>query len=113
MAAGSRRRSISCDSWAASMAAPTARTSSALGLVAEMTSSGVALSCTGAPCYYAGGWQVRPIQGDANWWHGGSLPGTTSIRVRSYHNFSWAAVFGSKVTPDDARRPGAARDDRE
>jgi N-acyl-D-amino-acid deacylase len=64
------------------------------GLVAEMTSNGAGL-CGGA-CYYAGGWLVRPIQGDATWSHGGSLPGTTSILVRSYHNFSWAAVFNAR-----------------
>jgi N-acyl-D-amino-acid deacylase len=63
-------------------------------LVAEMTGNGPAL-CTGA-CYYAGGWLVRPTQGDANWWHGGSLPGTTSILVRSYHNFSWVALFNAR-----------------
>ena len=63
-------------------------------LVTEMTSNGAAL-CGGA-CQYAGGWLVRPTQGDANWWHGGSLPGTTSILVRSYHNFSWVALFNAR-----------------
>src|SRR5687768_12238449 len=66
------------------------------GLVAEMTSNGTAL-CAGA-CYYAGGWLVRPTQGEATWWHGGSLPGTTSILVRSYHNFSWVALFNARAT---------------
>jgi hypothetical protein len=65
------------------------------GLVAAMTSSGPAI-CAGGACYYAGGWLVRPTQGDANWWHGGSLPGTTSILVRSYHNFSWVALFNAR-----------------
>jgi N-acyl-D-amino-acid deacylase len=65
-------------------------------LVAEMTSNGAGL-CGGA-CYYAGGWLVRPTQGDATWWHGGSLPGTTSTLVRSYHNFSWVAVFNARST---------------
>jgi N-acyl-D-amino-acid deacylase len=64
------------------------------GLVAEMTSNGAGL-CGGA-CYYAGGWLVRPTQGDATWSHGGSLPGTTSILVRSYHNFSWVAQFNAR-----------------
>jgi hypothetical protein len=35
-------------------------------------------------------------QGDATWSHGGSLPGTTSILVRSYHDFSWVAVFNAR-----------------
>jgi len=64
-------------------------------LVTEMTSNGATL-CGGA-CYYAGGWLVRPTQGDANWWHGGSLPGTTSILVRSYHNFTWVALFNARA----------------
>lgn len=65
------------------------------GLVAEMTSNGAPVCGDGA-CYYAGGWLVRPTQGDANWWHGGSLPGTTSLLVRSYHNFSWVALFNAR-----------------
>jgi N-acyl-D-amino-acid deacylase len=64
-------------------------------LVAEMTSNGVPV-CEGGACYYAAGWMVRPTQGDANWWHGGSLPGTTSILVRSYNNFSWVALFNAR-----------------
>jgi N-acyl-D-amino-acid deacylase len=66
------------------------------GLVAEMTSNGPAL-CPGGACYYAGGWRVRPTQGDATWSHGGSLHGTTSILVRSYHNFSWVALFNARA----------------
>jgi N-acyl-D-amino-acid deacylase len=66
-------------------------------LVAEMTSNGPAL-CPGGGCYYACGWLVRPTQGDATWSHGGSLPGTTSILVRSYHSFSWVAVFNARST---------------
>ena len=66
------------------------------GLVAEMTSHGFVL-CGGA-CYYAGGWLVRPTLGDATWSHGGSLPGTTSILVRSYHHFSWVALFNARST---------------
>ena len=64
-------------------------------LVAEMTSNGFPV-CAGGACHYAGGWLVRPTQGDANWWHGGSLPGTTAILVRSWHNFSWVALFNAR-----------------
>jgi CubicO group peptidase (beta-lactamase class C family) len=70
------------------------------GLVTEMTSNGYPV-CAGAACYYAGGWMVRPIQGDANWWHGGSLPGTTAILVRSYHNYSWVALFNARTGTGD------------
>src|SRR5688572_18651708 len=65
------------------------------GLVVEMTSNGATGLCGGA-CHYAGGWLVRPTQGDATWWHGGSLPGTSTILVRSYHNFSWVALFNAR-----------------
>jgi len=64
-------------------------------LVAEMTGSGPD-QCAGGACYYAFGWWVRPTQGDANWWHTGTLPGTTSILVRTYDNFSWVGLFNTR-----------------
>jgi N-acyl-D-amino-acid deacylase len=48
--------------------------------------------------WYGLGWAVRPSPRD-NWWHDGSLPGTSSILVRSYHGFTWAALFNAR-TPD-------------
>lgn len=63
--------------------------------VAEMTSNGPVVCASGA-CYYAYGWLVRPTEGDATWSHTGGLPGTTSILVRSYHNFSWVALFNTR-----------------
>ena len=33
----------------------------------------------------------------------GSLPGTTSILVRSYHNFSWAALFNARYEADPGK----------
>ena len=68
------------------------------GLVAEMTSNGVPL-CADGSCYYAGGWNVRPVQSGATWWHGGDLPGTKSILVRSYYNISWVALFNAGAPP--------------
>jgi CubicO group peptidase (beta-lactamase class C family) len=62
-------------------------------VIAQMT--GNPASCGGA-CYYASGWWVRPVQGDANWWHTGTLPGTTSILVRTHDNFSWAALLNTR-----------------
>mgnify|MGYP006143552967 FL=1 len=64
-------------------------------LVAQMTSSGPTVCASGA-CYYAFGWLVRPTQGDATWSHGGTLPGTTSMLVRSYHNFSMVGLFNAR-----------------
>lgn len=46
--------------------------------------------------YYGFGWQVRPKGNEANWWHIGSLPGTVSIIVRSYHGLAWVALFNSR-----------------
>ena len=61
-------------------------------LVADMTGSGATV-CPDGTCYYAAGWFVRPVQSGATWWHGGDLPGTKSMLVRSYHNVSWVALF--------------------
>lgn len=65
-------------------------------LIAEMTGSGPAVCANGA-CYYGAGWFVRPTQGDANWWHGGSLPGTTAMLVRTYDNVAWIGLFNGRV----------------
>lgn len=50
--------------------------------------------------YYGLGLQVRPIRGaigtGANWWHGGSLPGTITYAVRLANGWSWAAFFNSR-----------------
>jgi N-acyl-D-amino-acid deacylase len=70
-------------------------------LIAEMTSNGAVL-CGGA-CQYAGGWLVRPTGGDATWTHGGSLPGTETILVRSYNNFSWVALFNARYDTDPVK----------
>ena len=51
----------------------------------------------GTAYYYAMGWLVRPVSGgEANWWHDGSLPGTSSLLVRTYHGLTWAALFNSR-----------------
>jgi CubicO group peptidase (beta-lactamase class C family) len=65
------------------------------GTVAQMTGSGPAVCGNGA-CYYGFGWFVRPTQGDANWWHGGTLPGTTGMLVRTHHNFAWVGLFNAR-----------------
>jgi N-acyl-D-amino-acid deacylase len=70
-------------------------------LLAAMTSTGAPFGCGSGACYYGAGWFVRITQGDATWWHGGSLPGTTSMLVRSYHNFSWIGLFNARsLTPN-------------
>lgn len=65
------------------------------GLVAEMTGSGPTV-CASGGCYWGLGWVVRPTQGDATWWHGGTMPGTTAMLVRTYHNFSLVGLFNAR-----------------
>lgn len=45
--------------------------------------------------YYGCGWSVRPKGGGrgANYWHSGSLPGTSSLLVRRWDGLSWAVLF--------------------
>jgi N-acyl-D-amino-acid deacylase len=70
------------------------------GLVAEMTSSGPGV-CVSGGCFYGFGWFVRPTQGDAIWTHGGSMPGTTAMLVRTHHDFAWVGLFNARsVTPN-------------
>lgn len=42
---------------------------------------------------YAKGWQVNDL---GNWWHNGSLPGTTTIAVRTHSGFCWAAFANTR-----------------
>ena len=42
---------------------------------------------------YARGWAVNGVP---NWWHSGSLPGTTTIMVRTASGFCWAALANSR-----------------
>jgi hypothetical protein len=37
--------------------------------------------------------------GKGNWWHNGSLPGTTSIMVRTSTGMAWGAVTNTRVQP--------------
>jgi CubicO group peptidase (beta-lactamase class C family) len=42
---------------------------------------------------YAKGWSVNTA---GNWWHGGSLPGTATIAVRTHSGFCWAALLNTR-----------------
>jgi hypothetical protein len=48
---------------------------------------------SGANPGYAKGWAVNSFD---NWWHTGSLPGTSSIAVRTHRGFCWAAFGNSR-----------------
>lgn len=47
-----------------------------------------------SPYYYAMGWLRRPQED--NWWHDGSLPGTTALLVRAGNGLAWAALFNAR-----------------
>jgi len=65
--------------------------------------------------YYGCGWSVRPVgqEGRANYWHGGSLPGTNTLLVRLANGLSWAALFNQrsedKNLPDGSIDPALHR----
>jgi CubicO group peptidase (beta-lactamase class C family) len=47
---------------------------------------------------YAKGWAVNRVP---NWWHTGSLPGTTTIMVRTASGFCWAALANTREASAD------------
>jgi CubicO group peptidase (beta-lactamase class C family) len=48
---------------------------------------------------YARGWEVNKQQ---NWWHGGSLPGTTTLMVRTSNGLCWAALANGRRSKPNA-----------
>ncbi len=64
--------------------------------VSQLTARPPAPLWVDSAAYYAMGFLVRPTAGDANWWHGGSLPGTVTLLVRTYHGYSWAVLFNMR-----------------
>lgn len=61
----------------------------------------------GAEVKYASGWNVRG-EGKGNWWHSGSLPGSTTIMVHTASGFCWAALCNTRKDP--ANEIGGALD---
>ncbi len=50
-----------------------------------------------AASFYGCGWMVRPqVNGKANYWHNGSLPGTSSLLVRRSDGLAWAVLFNQR-----------------
>jgi len=47
---------------------------------------------------YAKGWMINSA---GNWWHNGSLPGSTTIMVRTASGFCWAALTNTRRQPYD------------
>jgi hypothetical protein len=46
--------------------------------------------------FYAMGWMIRPTRGDANWWHNGALPGTSTLFVRTHDGLSWVILTNGR-----------------
>lgn len=72
------------------------------GSVRTMTAPPPAPLWTQSPFHYAMGWLVRPAEG--NWWHDGSLPGTTALLVRTGDGLAWAVLLNSR----SVSAPGAS-----
>jgi CubicO group peptidase (beta-lactamase class C family) len=52
------------------------------------------------PARYARGWMVSG-NGAGNWWHNGSLPGTTTVMLRTATGMCWAALTNTRTQPSD------------
>ncbi len=46
--------------------------------------------------HYGLGWVVRREGDGANWWHTGSLPGTSTMLVRAHNGLVWAVLFNAR-----------------
>jgi len=62
----------------------------------------------GTDTWYGMGWQVRPAEGDLNWWHMGSLDGTTTLMVRAANGLTWVVLLNFR--PKDSDRLGTELD---
>lgn len=62
----------------------------------------------GKDSHYGFGWNVRSEGDDANWWHTGSLPGTSTLLVRAHNGLVWAVLFNAR--PNEPRGFGQAVD---
>jgi len=76
------------------------------GIPALLKPATIKTMTTPAPAYpagdarYARGWMVRN-NGAGNWWHNGSLPGTTTIMVRTSTGFCWAGLCNTRSQPSN------------
>jgi N-acyl-D-amino-acid deacylase len=68
--------------------------------IREMTARPAGL-WVGSDNWYGMGWQVRVAGNDFNWWHTGSLDGTTTIMVRANNGLDWVALFNSRPKNSD------------
>ena len=69
------------------------------GTIRTMTTPAAAYA-QNSPGKYARGWMVRD-NGAGNWWHNGSLPGSTTIMVRTASGLCWAGLANTRTQPSD------------
>jgi CubicO group peptidase (beta-lactamase class C family) len=62
--------------------------------ILSSTSIKIMTSASAANSRYACGWNVNKAP---NWWHNGSLPGTTAIMVRTASGLCWAALTNTRT----------------
>jgi CubicO group peptidase (beta-lactamase class C family) len=76
------------------------------GIPALLKPATIQAMTTPAPAYpqgparYARGWMVRG-NGGGTWWHSGSLPGSTTIMVRTGTGMCWAALTNTRTQPSN------------
>jgi CubicO group peptidase (beta-lactamase class C family) len=76
------------------------------GIPALLKPATIQAMTTPAPAYpqgparYARGWMVSN-NGAGNWWHNGSLPGSTTIMVRTPTGMCWAALANTRTQPSN------------
>jgi CubicO group peptidase (beta-lactamase class C family) len=58
----------------------------------------------GTDNWYGMGWSVRTAEGGTNWWHTGSLDGTTTLMVRAGIGVTWVVLLNSR--PKDSGLDG-------
>ncbi len=63
----------------------------------RMMTTPVSVIPAGSPLY-ARGWMIAE---DGSWWHNGSLPGSTSLMVRTPDGACWAALCNTRTEPHD------------
>ena len=74
------------------------------GVPALLKPATVQSMTTPAPAYpqgqarYARGWMVG---GNGDWWHNGSLPGSTTMMARTANGMCWAALTNTRTQPSN------------
>ena len=70
--------------------------------VAEMIAKPAGHLSSDPDVWYGLGWQVRRVGKDAsNWWHVGSLDGTTTLMVHTSQGMDWALLFNGSPRQQD------------